>query len=131
MKKLSNKGQSLAIFVIFIPFFIMIGTYIIDISYAKYNENRLKNTVNIVLKNGLKNIDNITKEEVEILIKENEIDIDKINVSIDNERKNIRLFLEKESKGFLGTIIGKDIYKIKASYIGYIKDEKIIIERDD
>lgn len=131
MKKLSNKGQSLALFVIFIPFFIIIGTYIIDLSYAKYNENKLKNTVNIVLKNGLKNIDNITKEEIEILIKENEVDIDKINVSIDGERKNIRLFLEKESKGFLGTIIGKDIYKIKASYIGYIKDEKIIIERDD
>ena len=39
MSRLNNKGQSLAIFVIFVPVFIMMGTYVVDVSFAKYKED--------------------------------------------------------------------------------------------
>ena len=57
MSKLGNKGQSLAIFVIFIPVFIMIGTLVVDVCYAKYNARRLDNIAKEVLRYGLKHIE--------------------------------------------------------------------------
>ena len=54
MSRLNNKGQSLAIFVIFVPVFIMMGTYVVDVSFAKYNERRLDNLNKQVINYGLK-----------------------------------------------------------------------------
>ena len=46
MNRLNSKGQSLAIFVIFVPVFIMIGTLVVDVSFARYNVRKLDNINN-------------------------------------------------------------------------------------
>ena len=109
MNKLNNKGQSLAIFVIFVPVFIMIGTFVVDVSFAKYNERRLDNMVD--------------------LIYQNDSDIDSYEININNETKEISVTLSKSTKGFFGSIVGKEIYNEKSSLKGYIKDDKKIIEK--
>ena len=129
MNKLNNKGQSLAIFVIFVPVFIMIGTFVVDVSFAKYNERRLDNLNKQVINYGLKHIDEETYDNMVDLIYQNDSDIDSYEININNETKEISVTLSKSTKGFFGSIVGKEIYNEKSSLKGYIKDDKKIIEK--
>ena len=129
MNKLNNKGQSLAIFVIFVPFFIMIGTFVVDVSFAKYNERRLDNLNKQVINYGLKHIDEEPYDNMVDLIYQNDSDIDSYEININNETKEISVTLSKSTKGFFGSIVGKEIYNEKSSLKGYIKDDKKIIEK--
>lgn len=131
MNKLSNKGQSLAIFVIFLPVFIMMGAFIVDLGLAKYNDNKIDNINKMVIKYGLNHIDENPYNDMVDLIYQNDSKIDSYSIDIDSVNKTIRISIDKSSIGPFGKIIDKQIYKEKSSYIGYIKDEKIIIERDD
>ena len=129
MSKLNNKGQSLAIFVIFVPVFIMIGTFVVDVSFAKYNERRLDNLNKQVINYGLKHIDEEPYDNMVDLIYQNDSDIDSYEININNETKEISVALSKSTKGFFGSIVGKEIYNEKSSLKGYIKDDKKIIEK--
>lgn len=130
MNKLNNKGQSLAMFIIFIPFFIMIGAYIIDLGFAKYNSNKLDSINKLVIKYGLLNIDEEPKEEMIKLIYKNDSKIDRYNIVINESENTVRIELEKSTKGFFGSIIDKEIYKEISSYTGSIKNNNIVIERN-
>ena len=129
MNKLNNKGQSLAIFVIFVPVFIMIGTFVVDVSFAKYNERRLDNLNKQVINYGLKHIDEEPYDNMVDSIYQNDSDIDSYEININNETKEISVTLSKSTKGFFGSIVGKEIYNEKSSLKGYIKDDKKIIEK--
>lgn len=129
MSKLNNKGQSLAIFVIFVPVFIMIGTFVVDVSFAKYNERRLDNLNKQVINYGLKHIDEEPYDNMVDLIYQNDSDIDSYEININNETKEISVTLSKSTKGFFGSIVGKEIYNEKSYLKGYIKDDKKIIEK--
>ena len=129
MNKLNNKGQSLAIFVIFVPVFIMIGTFVVDVSFAKYNERRLDNLNKQVINYGLKHIDEEPYDNMVDLIYQNDSDIDSYEININNETKEISVTLSKSTKGFFGSIVGKEIYNEKSPLKGYIKDDKKIIEK--
>ena len=129
MSRLNNKGQSLAIFVIFVPVFIMMGTYVVDVSFAKYNERRLDNLNKKVINYGLKHIDEEPYDNMVDLIYQNDSDIDFYEININNETKEISVTLSKSTKGFFGSIVGKEIYNEKSSLKGYIKDDKKIIEK--
>lgn len=129
MSRLNNKGQSLAIFVIFVPVFIMMGTYVVDVSFAKYNERRLDNLNKQVINYGLKHIDEEPYDNMVDLIYQNDSDIDFYEININNETKEISVTLSKSTKGFFGSIVGKEIYNEKSSLKGYIKDYKKIIEK--
>lgn len=129
MSKLNNRGQSLAIFVIFVPVFIMMGTFVVDVSFAKYNERRLDNLNKQVISYGLRHIDEEPYDNMVDLIYQNDSDIDSYEININNETKEISVTLSKSTKGFFGSIVGKEIYNEKSSLKGYIKDDKKIIEK--
>lgn len=128
MSRLSNKGQSLAIFIVFIPLFIMMGTFVVDMAYARYNANRLNETNKMIVRYGLKHIEENPFNDMVHLIYQNDSEIDNYDIKIDILNKTVSVSIDKASRGFFGSLIGKDIYKEKSSYIGYIKDEKIIID---
>ena len=128
MSRLSNKGQSLAIFIVFIPLFIMMGTFVVDMAYARYNANSLNETNKMIVRYGLKHIEENPFDDMVHLIYQNDSEIDNYDIKIDILNKTVSVSIDKASRGFFGSLIGKDIYKEKSSYIGYIKDEKIIID---
>ena len=128
MSRLSNKGKSLAIFIVFIPLFIMMGTFVVDMAYARYNANRLNETNKMIVRYGLKHIEENPFDDMVHLIYQNDSEIDNYDIKIDVLNKTVSVSIDKASRGFFGSLIGKDIYKEKSSYIGYIKDEKIIID---
>ncbi len=129
MNKLGNKGQSLAIFVIFIPVFIMIGTLVVDVAFAKYNARKLDNITMEVIRYGLKHFDEEPYNNMVDLIYQNDSDIDSYKIDFNEEKNTINVNISKATKGFFGSIVGKDIYSLKSSYMGYLEDDKIIIEK--
>ena len=129
MNKLDNKGQSLVIFIVFIPLIIIMGTFIVDLGFAKYNEMKLNNINKMVIKYGLKHIDEDPYTSMVDLIYKNDSDIDNYTVTINPDEKIIKVSIDKATKGFFGTIIKKDIYVEKSTYIGKIIEDKIIIEK--
>ncbi len=131
MNRLNSKGQSLAIFVIFVPVFIMIGTLVVDVSFARYNVRKLDNINKLVINYGLDHIESDPYDNMVDLIYKNDSEVDNYEIKINLEEKKINVNISKSTKGFFGSIVGKEIYKEKSFFIGYIKDDKKIIEKDD
>lgn len=128
MNRLSNKGQSLAIFVIFVPFFIMLGTFVVDLGFAKYNSGKLNELTKMVIRYGMEHIDEDPYYEMVDLIYQNDDGIDSYKIEIDPIKKMIKVSIDKATRGFFGSVIDKEIYKEKSSYVGKIDNERIIIE---
>ena len=129
MSKLNNKGQSLVLFTVFVSVIIMVGTLVIDVSYAKYNSRKISAIAKEVLDYGLTNIENNPYDEMVNLIYKNDENIDEYKIDIKEDEKKIDISLSKSAKGFFGSIVGKEIYTEKCSYTGYFKVEKKIIEK--
>lgn len=123
MIKLNNKGQSLFLFVIFIPIFIILGAFVIDIGIAKIEENKLNDISILSLNYGLNHINENPYDKMLDLINKNDSKIDKYSVDIDLENKKIDVKLEKNVNGFFGRIIGKDKYNVLSNYTGYIESD--------
>ena len=127
MIKLSNKGQSLLTFVVFIPFLIILGVWIIDITNMKYSENKLKELNKEVVNYGINHIENDPYDSMVEIIRLNDNDVI-YQIDIDTENQKVNVILEKDINGILTSIVGIKKFKIKNEYKASIKDEKIIIE---
>lgn len=130
MNRHKECGQTLSLFVIFLPFMLVIAAFLIDISYAKYNKIKLDSINKIAITYGLSNIDSNPRDDIINLIKKNDKDISEFKIDINSEEKLIKISIGKESNSFFGKILKKNFFKEESKYLGYIKDDKFIIERD-
>lgn len=97
MEVFNNKGQSIVIFVLFLPIIILIIAYVYDVSMMSYEKNKINNIAEIAKDNFDSNVCNLVhRNDKEILCVIN----------------NNKLTLKKEIKSIFGTIIGNKIYKI-------------------
>ena len=131
MNRLSNKGQALVIFIVFVPMFIMLGTLIVDVSYSKYEKRHIDEVNKMLVRYTLIHIDENVNDNIDYMINKNINDIEDYDLEVDNDNKTVTLSIKKNITGFFGKIIGKEIYKINSSYIGNIEDEKITIKEGD
>ena len=65
MLKINNKGQSLVMFVLIIPIFLLILTLVYDVGNAIYEKDILSNTNYLTIEYGLNNIDTVTEKLVQ------------------------------------------------------------------
>lgn len=125
---LNNKGQSLVLFVIVLPILMLILVLVIDVGRVIVLKQELSNISEIVLDYGLDKIDDNELElELNNLVKLNKKDIDKIDISIEDEK--IYLKLEDKSKGIFSGFVDISMFNVKTSYVGYIESEEKRIER--
>ena len=118
---INNKGQTLVLFVILIPFLFILISFIVDTGLLSLEKVKLENTVKDSIKDVLKN--NKSSDELIILINKN---IDKIKIKdISIENGIVRLSISKEYNGF---IFNKKI-SIDLSYNGYMQNDKVIINK--
>ena len=123
----NNRGQSLVLFVLVIPIVLLVIVGIIDIGKISLLKEELDNINYITIDYGLDNLDkNDINEDLETVIKKNKTDIEKINIEIDN--KQIKIVLEDNVN--LVLLKNSNILSIKSSYIGYLDEDKKIIERN-
>lgn len=127
MFNLNNKGQSLVMFVLIIPIFLLIITLIYDVANAIYEKDRLSNTIWIAIDYGLDNINDITKEELNDMIISNDDGLNYIDVIVnDNE---IIVKASKKVKGIIGKMFLFELTTINCNYKGKLIDDKKEIER--
>ena len=127
MFKLNNKGQSLVMFIVIIPIFLLIMTLVYDVGNAIYEKNRLSNTNYMVIEYGLDNIDDVSERELIELIQKNIDNLNYVSVNIDD--KKIEIILSKDIKGIVGKMFGFDLIRANSQYEGIIINDVKKIER--
>lgn len=127
MFSLNNKGQSLVMFIVIIPIFLLILTLVYDVGTAIYEKNRLSNTALLAVNYGLDKIDNIEKEELIEYIMNNDNKLDNIDVNI--KENEVEIKLSKKIKGVIGKMFNFDITDVNVCYKGKLIQGKKEIER--
>lgn len=127
MFNLNNKGQSLVMFIIIIPIFLLIVTLVYDVGTAIYEKNRLSNTNYMVIDYGLDNMNNVSETELIELIQKNIDNLNYVSVLIQNEE--IEIVLNKDIKGIVGRMFGFDLITANSQYKGTIINGEKRIER--
>lgn len=127
MLKINNKGQSLVMFVLIIPIFLLILTLVYDVGNAIYEKDRLSNTNYLTIEYGLNNIDTVTENDLKNLIEQNTSNLKYIYVTI--EENQIEIKMEKDSKSITGKMFNFNLVKIISHYKGKIINNQKEIER--
>ena len=127
MLKINNKGQSLVMFVLIIPIFLLILTLVYDVGNAIYEKDRLSNTNYLTIEFGLNNIDTVTENDLKNLIEQNTSNLKYIYVTI--EENQIEIKMEKDAKSIIGKMFNFNLVKIISHYKGKIINNQKEIER--
>ena len=127
MLKINNKGQSLVMFVLIIPIFLLILTLVYDVGNAIYEKDRLSNTNYLTIEYGLNNIDTVTENDLKNLIEQNTSNLKYIYVTI--EENQIEIKMEKDEKSIIGKMFNFNLVKIISHYEGKIINNQKEIER--
>ena len=130
-KNLSNKGQTLVLFVVLLPVFLLMAAVIVDLTMARSNKIKLDNITKEVVRYGVKHINNNPYDDMVKLIYKNDDGIDRYEIEIDLENKKVNVKIEKNSSGIFSRVIGKERYKEKSNYVGYMDNNRIIIKKGD
>lgn len=115
---MNNKGQSLFLFVLFLPIIIFALILIFDSAYITINNNRLNNIAYDALKYLV--VDKKDKEEVKKIVLLNDENIEIIEIT-DNS-----IYLRNNIKPIFGTYMGYKKYELSINLEGYIENEKLI-----
>ena len=127
MLKINNKGQSLVMFVLIIPIFLLILTLIYDVGNAIYEKDRLSNTNYLTIEYGLNNIDTVTENDLKNLIEQITSNLKYIYVTIEDNQIEIKM--EKDAKSIIGKMFNFNLVKIISHYKGKIINNQKEIER--
>ena len=123
---MNNKGQSLVLFVLLIPLLFMILYMVYEISLMVKLKEEIDN-INYLVINF--NLDKIEDDNIETKIKDMIIK-NKSDVFISLvEIKDNKLYITLEDKLDNKIFNNMEIFRVKSSYVGYIEDNKKIIER--
>lgn len=108
---MNNKGQTLILFVIIVPIFIIFLAFVVDIGIIEKEKTKLDSTIKTVLKNTYKDKFNVNYEEkVKNILKENNIPIDNLKIRVSND---IEIENDYKINSIFGNIIGIKDYQIK------------------
>ena len=125
---IKNKhGQTLILFVILIPIMVLLCAFVIDTGLVIAEKHHLKEVTKTIIKEEFLNIsdDNINNKINELFLK-NEIDVSKLKINIAENKLEIKNEIAVAS--IFGNIIGIKSYKIKFDLMGYMNNDKLILE---
>ena len=117
---MNNKGQTLVLFAILIPFLFILISFIVDIGLLSLEKAKISNNIKTCIEDVLKN--DKSTEDLKILINKNIKDININNLEINNGILKLNV-----SKKYNGLVFKKN-YEIKLSYKAYIENNKVIIK---
>ncbi len=115
---MNNKGQSLFLFVLFLPIIVFTLILIFDSAYITINNNKLNNIARDAVKYLVEN--KKSKEEVEKIILLNDSDIDIIEIT------DSSVHLKHNIKPIFGKYMGYKKYELEINLEGYIENGKLI-----
>ncbi len=124
---MNNKGQTLVIFIIFVPIIILILTLIIDLGMLQNKKNELLKVTELIIEDVLTKEGYEPKELVKRLYTENNIELDSLEVKTEENKLNIKARMV--IPGTFSQLLKVKNYEIEISLTGYRQDGKIIIEK--
>lgn len=107
----NNKGQTLALFVIIIPFLLALACFVIDLGYIQSEKSKLNETTQMIIDELLTK--DYSDEQIKKIYVKNDIEVEHLDVSRENDK--IRIKADYEVDSILGNIIGIKKYKIKTN----------------
>lgn len=123
---INNKGQVLNLFVLIIPIIILLLILVIDIGLITNEKQKIDNVNYVTIEYGMEHISDTDIEEKLIdMLNKNIKDLEDITIDINDEKVEIQL--TKKAKGVISDEL--KIFNLTSHYIGYIKEERIVIER--
>ena len=119
---MNNKGQTLVIFVLLLPLFLLLFAYVVDTSILFYEKNKLDDLTKMIIDYKMYHIEENENKIKDYIIKnDKEIKIEKIKM----DEEKIELHLSKKIKSLFGRIVGFNYYDIDSSYRGLILKKEI------
>lgn len=123
---MNNKGQSLVSFILFLPVIFIMITIVWEIGNLSVLKNKYEDEIISTIQYGLKHIDNPNlKDDLSILLDANLEGSKSIKIENNTIRINVTC-----KKGSMYTAVLKTNHEINMTYIGYIKDGKIFINKE-
>lgn len=127
MIRLNNKGQSLVMFIIFMPVLLLMLTLVYDIGNGLYEKEKISNVNYMAVSYGLDNIDKVEEQDLIDIIMKNTNNLDNISVNIENDTIDIKI--DKDIKGVIGGTFNVSLIEVRSEYTGKIIDGNKNIER--
>ena len=127
MIRLNNKGQSLVMFIIFMPVLLLMLTLVYDIDNGLYEKEKISNVNYMAVSYGLDNIDKVEEQDLIDIIMKNTNNLDNISVNIENDTIDIKI--DKDIKGIIGGTFNVSLIEVRSEYTGKIIDGNKNIER--
>ena len=129
---MNNKGQTLVMFIIFLPVILILVALLINYSFISNLKLKLENNIKSAIGYGLnlKIVDaNITNDEVKdkikFLIDEN-LSYESLDIKVNDN--SIEVSITSKTNGFINNITNFN-NTIKLNYYGNIENQRIKIER--
>ena len=123
---MNNRGQSLVLFVLVIPIILLILVMVVDIGKMVLKKTEMDNINKLAISYGLDKIDSDPYKIINDIIRKNNSDINIKKIDIKDEKIEVKL--EEEVKFIL--FKNSNLVKINSNYIGYIDNNKKVIERN-
>lgn len=124
---LNNRGQSLVIFVVMIPIFMLVLILIYDIGNLSFEKKELDSINKLVIDYGIDNINNLdVVNEMYSLASNNNSEV---NYNIRFVDQEFYVSSKYYVKGVFTKIINIDGYLIKSSYKGYLDGNRHVVKR--
>lgn len=123
---MTNKGQSLVIFVLLLPLIFILITLVWEIGNLALTQNKYESEIKETIRYYLRHEEeeNI-KERINKLLNEN-IDGEKY---IETENSKIKVHVKKEYNTIYKTIF-KNKFNIDITYMGYKENDKLFIKKE-
>lgn len=126
---MNKRGQTLILFVIMVPIFILLLSFVVDTGMILKEHTKLNNTIKTVLKTTYEiRLDSDYQEKVTNLMQKNNLPTE--NLQIDIMDNSVKIQNEYAKESIFGKIIGIKEYKIKS--VLKIKNENgiLVIEKE-
>ncbi len=123
---MTNKGQSLVVFVLLMPIIFILITIVWELGNLSIIQSKYENEIKDVITYGLNHQDdpNINQKLNELL----DSNLDGIK-TVTNEENIIKINVKKEYNSIY-KILFKGKFNIDITYVGYKENEKVIIKKE-
>lgn len=122
---MGNKGQTLVVFVLLIPLFMVLAAFIIDNSMIVNKNLHLKNVTKDIIRNNLIN-EMMTDDKIKTLLKRNSIPTNELEIKREEGKMNIKNHYFINS--IFGKVVGINNYELEIDITGELKDNKVIFK---
>lgn len=129
MFKLNNKGQTLIMFILLIPFILVIMALVIDTSFVYKEKIKFQSVTKTIMKTTYENKDATDfNDKIINLYKKNGIYTNNIVIKVNSNSVVIKN--QAKVKSVFGNIIGIKNYEVKFSYKIYKENESIKVIKE-